>query len=167
MGTCVPMPRATRGFPEEITAVELHWLAGLLEGEGSFHKGPPSNARHPVLALQMTDEDVVARVAAMWGRKLGSWQAPDPRWRRTYMTRIVGAKAVAWMTALRPLMGSRRQTQIDLAVASYDPRPLAVLDDRTAREALGMLLNGDGVRTVAERFGASIWCMYDLRLGRT
>jgi len=47
----------------------------------------------------MTDEDVVGRVAAMFGRKMGCWQARDERWLPTYLVRITGAKAVAWMTA--------------------------------------------------------------------
>jgi hypothetical protein len=93
------MPAPTAGFPNGATSAQLHWLAGLLEGEGSFLKGPPSAPRHPVLALQMTDEDVVARVAAMFGRKLGRWQPRETRWKPTFMVRITGAKAVAWMTA--------------------------------------------------------------------
>ena len=79
---------------------------------------------------------MVARVAAMFGRKLGSWQPRDPRWQRTFHARVTGAKAVAWMTALRPLMGQRRRSQIDEAVASYAPRPTALLDDDSARAAL-------------------------------
>ncbi len=161
------MSAATPGHPTDISNEDLYWLAGLLEGEGSFLKGPPSAPRHPVVALQMTDKDVVSRVAAMFGRKTGCWQSPQARWRPTYMTRITGAKAVAWMTALRPLMGTRRRAQIDRALASYDPKPVALLDDAGALEALGMLAGGSSVRGVAERFGTSVWCIYDLRGGRT
>jgi hypothetical protein len=161
------MTAPTRGFPDEISSLDLHWLAGLLEGEGSFLRGPPSAPGLPVLTVQMTDEDVVARVASMFGRKLGSWQPRDARWQRTFIARVTGAKAVAWMTALRPLMGQRRRSQIDQAVASYAPRPTALLDDDTARDALRSLRAGASVHSVAQRFGTSIWCMYDLRGGRT
>jgi hypothetical protein len=71
------------------------------------------------------------------------------------------------MTLLRPLMGSRRQGQIDRALASYAPRPVALLTDEAARAALDALVGGASVKSVAERFGVSIWCIYDLRLGRT
>jgi hypothetical protein len=71
------------------------------------------------------------------------------------------------MTDLRPLMGSRRQAQIDRALACYDPRPVALLNDDTATAALQALQSGDAVKAVAGRFGVSIWCIYDLRLGRT
>ena len=70
------------------------------------------------------------------------------------------------MTALHPLMGERRRAQIDRAIASYDPRPQAILDDRQATEALHLLQSGCTVRAVAQRFGTSVLCVYDLRLGR-
>jgi hypothetical protein len=71
------------------------------------------------------------------------------------------------MTLLRPLMGVRRQRQIDEAIASHAPNPALRLDDERATEALLRLAQGEPVREVAERFGASVWCIYDLRLGRT
>ena len=52
---------------------ELYWLAGLLEGEGSFMRGAPSRPNTPMVSLSMTDEDVVARV----GRMLGVSYYPD------------------------------------------------------------------------------------------
>jgi hypothetical protein len=71
------------------------------------------------------------------------------------------------MQRLRPLMGTRRQAQIDRAIASFGPDPRRLLDDESAADALVRLAHGESVRQVAERFGTSIWCIYDLRLGRT
>jgi hypothetical protein len=161
------MAAPTPGLPDNVSSSDLHWLAGLLEGEGSFLKGPPSAPRHPILALQMTDEDVVARVAAMFGRRASCWQPREARWQRTFLVRVTGAKAVAWMTALHPLMGQRRREQIDRALASYEPRTSTLLDERSAREALALLRSGSSVREVAAHYGVSVWCIYDLRLGRT
>lgn len=161
------MPLLKLGFPYGVSNQDLHWLAGLLEGEGSFHAGPPSAPRYPVVALQMTDEDVVTRVATLFGRKVGRWESGHARERPVFLVRITGSKAVAWMTALHPLMGERRRMQIDRAVASYEPKPVALLDDAAAQRALGLLASGSSVREVAERFGTSVWCMYDLRGGRT
>lgn len=70
------------------------------------------------------------------------------------MVRVTGAKAAAWMTALRPLMGRRRRDRIDRALASYEPRPSALLDDGSARAALALLQSGGSVREVARRFAA-------------
>jgi hypothetical protein len=62
---------------------------------------------------------------------------------------------------------SGRQAQIDRALACYAPRPSALLTDDAARAAMAALAAGDPVKAVADRFGVSIWCIYDLRLGRT
>jgi hypothetical protein len=145
----------------------LDWLAGLLEGEGSFMAGPPSSPRMPVISVNMTDHDVVARVGTMLGRKPFEITPRDPRWRTSYQVRVTGSRAVHWMTLLRPLMGARRQGQIDHALACYEPRSSALLTDDTARAALEALTSGATVRAVADRFGVTVWCIYDLRLGRT
>jgi hypothetical protein len=146
---------------------EVHWLAGLLEGEGSFMVGPPSNPRMPLISVHMTDEDVMARLVRIFERKVHVVRPRNPRWRTSYLVRVTGGNAVRWMRLLRPLMGARRQGQIDRALASYDPRPRAVLTDDTARAALRALASGDSVKEVASHLGVSVWCIYDLRLGRT
>ena len=71
------------------------------------------------------------------------------------------------MKRLRPLMGVRRRAQIERALATYGPDPRRVLDDMLATDALLRLAAGESVKQVAERFGTSIWSIYDLRLGRT
>jgi hypothetical protein len=142
-----------------VSTHEVHWLAGLLEREGSFMAGPPSNPRMPVISVHMTDEDVVARLGRIFARKVYVVRPRNPRWRTTYQIRVQGGNAVRWMTLLRPLMGVRRQAQIDRALACYDPRPSALLTDETARAALGALAAGESVRAVAGRFGVSIWCI--------
>jgi hypothetical protein len=152
---------------EDVTDTELHWVAGLLEGEGSFLPGPPSSPRLPIISVHMTDEDVVARLGRIFGRKVYVGKPRNPRWRTSYMLRVTGGKAVRWMVLLRPLMGTRRQAQIDRALASYAPRPRAILTDETAAAALAALEAGETVKAVAARLGVSVWCIYDLRLGRT
>jgi len=116
----------------------------------------------------MTDEDVVARAARLLGCKVHRvGEQRKRRWRPAFQIRVIGARAVAWMRALSPLMGARRRAQIDRALACYDPRPVAKLDDRAVGEALQLLADGSSVKDVAARFGVSVWCVYDLRLGRT
>lgn len=109
-----------------MTELELAWLAGLLEGEGSFCKGPPSAPNRPRIALQMTDEDVVRRAAYLMviGYVCESQNKRRPDWKPTFRVMLRGRTAVALMKQLRPLMGARRQQQIDVAIASYtDLRP--------------------------------------------
>lgn len=105
--------------------MNLLWLAGLLEGEGSFMRGSPSSQNQPRISIQMTDEDVIARVATLWGtsylRSTRNHQQ-NPKWKVCFQAAIRGANAVALMNRLRPFMGQRRQTQIDAALATYVAR---------------------------------------------
>ena len=153
--------------PEMADPLELAWLAGLLEGEGSFLRGPPSSRRLPAIRVAMNDRDVLERVASLWGSRLATIAPRRDGWAVSYSLNIRGANAVAWMHALRPLMGTRRQAQIDRAVASYAPPPHRVMDDAGAQLALDRLRDGWSVRRVAEAAGTTVWTVYDLRLGRS
>jgi hypothetical protein len=156
----------TRPVPD-ISDLDLHWLAGLLEGEGTFLAGPPSAPRSPAIQFWMTDRDVVERAAAMLDAKVMVVAPRRAHWKTTYAVRLRGSRAVVWMRRLWCLMGSRRREQIERAIASYEPDPRRVLDDMRATDALRRLAAGESVKQVAGRFGTSIWSIYDLRLGRT
>jgi hypothetical protein len=159
----VTIPRLVK----QITTLDLHWLAGLLEGEGTFIPGPPSAPRTPAVVLTMADRDIVDRAAVLLDCAVTPVRARRDGWREAYCVRVRGPRAVEWMRRLRPLMGYRRQGQIDRAVASYAPDPTRHLDDERAADALARLASGQSVKEVAHRFGTSVWCIYDLRLGRT
>src|SRR5262245_20148534 len=62
-----------RGFESRLSPQE-YWLAGLLEGEGAFMVTKQGQQPRPVVS--MTDEDVIARVAEMWGTAEAA--APPP-----------------------------------------------------------------------------------------
>jgi len=147
--------------------VDLYWLAGLMEGEGSFLAASPSAPRSPALQVTMVDRDVVERVGSLLGTAVMVVPPRRKHWSTTYCVRVRGSGAVLWMKRLQPLMGRRRKAQIDRAVATYAPDPRRVLDDERAAEALARLAKGESVRQVAEAFGTSIWSIYDLRLGRS
>jgi hypothetical protein len=103
---------------------ELYWLAGLLEGEGSFMSGPPSDPNGVRIALAMADVDIVARVAALWGVRYHEVQRNRSKqmgWRPCFHVHLRGKRAVELMKCLLPLMGQRRQSQIRRALASYNP----------------------------------------------
>lgn len=101
---------------------ERAWLAGLLEGEGSFTTTQAGGRSYPVIALKMCAEDVVRRVAGLMGAQWVNRHEPvDRRWRVTFATGLSGARAAGWMRELRPQMGERRRMAIDAALASYRP----------------------------------------------
>lgn len=121
------------------TQANLAWLAGLMEGEGSFYlrraKGRPTA---PSVALQMTDVDVVTRAAEIAG--VGGGVYVDERSKRTprviqgrpmkgrekdiYMWRVQARDdALALMWALYPWMGDRRRGQIQDCVLEWMRTP--------------------------------------------
>ena len=159
----VTIPRAVT----PIAMPDLYWLAGLLEGEGTFIAGPPSAPRTPAVQISMADRDIIDRVAKLMDCAVSVVPARREGWRAAYCARVRGPRAVEWMHRLRPFLGQRRRAQIDRAIASYAPDPTRRLDDQRAEKALDRLSRGESVKEVAAHFGTSIWCIYDLRAGRT
>jgi len=87
---------------------DLLWLAGLLEGEGSFdaHRG-----KYPRIRLAMTDRDVVGRAASLMDAKIRLALHPAPA-KATWHTEISGTRAAEIMRQILPHMGSRRSGKI-------------------------------------------------------
>lgn len=100
---------------------QLAWLAGLMEGEGTFARATPAKPRRPTMSVGMADEDVVRRVCELWGTRLWTFRLKNPRYKPVHRTELVGGSAVSMMSLLRPHLCSRRQAQIDEAMVTYQP----------------------------------------------
>lgn len=98
-------------------ASELYWLAGLLEGEGTFLAGPPSSAAVPFIRVEMTDQDVVEHVAVLIERRVHQHPPRTEQRKPSMSTTIKGAGAAHFMRLVRPLLGERRRRQVDRALA--------------------------------------------------
>jgi hypothetical protein len=87
---------------------DLLWLAGLLEGEGTFdaHRG-----KYPRIRLAMTDRDVVGRAASLMDTKIRLALHPAPA-QPTWHSEVSGEKAAEIMREILPHMGSRRSGKI-------------------------------------------------------
>lgn len=104
--------------------VEAAWVAGLLEGEGSFmvlsrHGG---SVRAPRISCGMSDIDVVERLHATVGagtlvnvkpREAALGSKPMLAWSINRMSEVRDLAL-----RIRPFMGERRQAQIDDVLAS-------------------------------------------------
>lgn len=102
---------------------EREWLIGLLEGEGSFMKGPPSEPNKPRIQVQMTDLDVLERAAPLlYSKVLGPFKRKNENAKLQYAVKIRGKKAADLMKEMRPHMGIRRQQQIDAALENFEYR---------------------------------------------
>ena len=116
------------------TTAEIHWLAGIIEGEGNpgtwVHRRSGGTYHYPRIQMIMTDEDVVARVAAlteakMYGPYTSKRKTPGKPYKPYWQLCILGDHAVAWMLTLYPLMGLRRRQQIWTAVMRWRYRTAA------------------------------------------
>jgi hypothetical protein len=106
---------------ESQDACDRAWIAGLLEGEGSFIANRGAQLSYPVIKVEMCEREVIERGAQLLDTRV--WVVP-PRtqgWRPTYVAQIGGHRAAEWMRALRPYMGLRRTAAIDVALSAYHP----------------------------------------------
>jgi hypothetical protein len=150
----------------EIDLMELcpfYWLAGILEGEGTFLSGPPSNPNSPVVRVSMTDRDIVVRAALLLERAVTPERARKVHYKPPYLTQIKGVQAVALMRAMRPVLGPDRRRQIDKVLARWEPQRIRsrseperfvaldafefVAEDGRALSWLAGLLEGEGTFT--------------------
>lgn len=115
----------------------------------------------------MTDKDVIEKVCNIFGSSCFAWQRPGETksgalYKKVYMTSLRGVRALEWMKILHPLMSERRQTQIDQAMASYDPdkfknmsRPNKVIGEKEIEKIIQMRHENLNFREIAKKFGVS------------
>lgn len=111
------------------TRDDLLWLAGLLEGEGTFdaHRG-----KYPRLRLAMTDRDIVGRAATLMGSSIRLTLNKAPA-QPTWHTEISGEKAAYIMREILPFMGTRRSQRIASVLGTHAFRSEKSLATRTQR----------------------------------
>ena len=96
------------------------WVAGLLEGEGSFCQ---ANKITPRIRITMTDLDVMVKAATILGAhsvlrtKLGIHNRKQP-----YYLSLHGEVAIKWMEKIYSVMGERRRQQIDVCLKAWEER---------------------------------------------
>jgi hypothetical protein len=134
------------------------WLAGYLEGEGSFLPGPPSNPNMSRIQFQTTDEDIADEISAYFGVKYHKLtQRGD--YKIAFSVTKRGSEAVKIMEKLLPLMSSRRQAQIRKAILSYKITPQRIVNAKFNKsdieEIKAMRKNKIKVRKIAAHFNVS------------
>ena len=130
----------------------LAWLAGLLEAEGTFLCAPPSRPNRPLVVCSMTDRDVVARVARLFGTGIGIVRRPPHR--DQFRATVRGGRAVWLMNDVLPTMGERRTEAIHRAIASHR-LPARKLDFLDAEQIRQLRAAGATISALAQRFEVS------------
>lgn len=97
---------------------DRYWLAGILEGEGCIYY----TSGHLRVSCEMTDQDVVERVAKILGTTVSCSKARREGWKDTYRCSISGDKAVLILSEIYQIMGTRRQSKITEVIGEWNDR---------------------------------------------
>ncbi|MBA7675141.1 hypothetical protein ES703_83370 [subsurface metagenome] len=157
--------------------LELYWLAGMLEGEGSFIAGPPSDPNQPRISFCTTDRDVVEKVASLFRVKyIRSWipkrgQRGYGKYKTSLAVCIKGRPAVILMNELKPLMGERRRKQIEKAINSYDPfyinKARSKLNEVQVRKIYRRASDGEEHKNIAKDFQIDRSTVSGIKIGKS
>jgi hypothetical protein len=95
-----------------ISAKDIYWAAGLIEGEGCFCAQHGTN---PEIRVKMCDQDIIERLHTLLGspQKIYTYTPKGkPTYKPMYCSTTIGHRAVSWMMMVYPIMGRRRQAKI-------------------------------------------------------
>lgn len=101
------------------------WLAGVLEGDGSFELSKSGSGTYiPTIRLGMLDKDVVERFTETFNSNIVSYLTPK-RDKTMYRSRISRRDVVQpFLLKIYPLMGERRKDQIAKMLNWYLQHPI-------------------------------------------
>ena len=88
---------------------DLHWAAGLLEGEGCFTAGTNGSER---VHCEMADEAPIKKLQALFGGSVKARKPKKENRKPTFAWWICGSRARGVMMTLYILLSPRRQQRI-------------------------------------------------------
>lgn len=140
----------------KVNQENCQWLAGLLEGEGCFYfKGTPK------ILLSMSDEDIVARVAELFGSTYNKQSPHGIGKKYMFNTSVCGIGAIEIMNILLPYMGLRRTAKIKEVLEKADARPGIAIGERAGPSKLtdeqANLIRKAYIPQRRKTFGSSSW----------
>ena len=110
---------------------DLAWVAGLLEGEGSFTL---RKSNVPKIHCQMTDEDVLLKLQEKCGGKIYFSERTEEQraknWKDSWTWNLQGRPAADLMRELMPHMGKRRSEKIKEILSIYSKHRLKIDGER-------------------------------------
>ena len=111
-----------------ISLNEIEWLAGYLEGEGSFGYYPKKRVGgSPRITVVSTDYDVISRVAEIFCiTSIHNRKRYNSKNKQAYMVSCVGVKAASWGMTIYSMMGKRRKEQISGMLYEWRLRPAII-----------------------------------------
>lgn len=101
-----------------LTSRDIGWIAGFLEGEGSFGYHRSATGGAPVVQATQVQREPVDRLKALLGGHIYFKRAHPPS-QASYQWRASGPLAVGVMMMVHELMSPRRREQIHASLAPW------------------------------------------------
>lgn len=101
------------------TTADLHWAAGLLEGEGCFFYKKHSGS--PQITVGMTDLDIIQRLQNLFGGSIRKKEPKNPKHKTQWHWNVYGSRARGIIMTLYGLFGERRQARILEVLSARSP----------------------------------------------
>lgn len=121
---CIPA-KSSKELIDSLSDVEIAWMAGLLEGEGSFGLDKRSKQRYKTstsppgayVKISMTDEDVIEKMAKLVNKTYYSPTRLTKKNKKVYILHIGDRETLlALLPRLFPYLGKRRQTEVEFCI---------------------------------------------------
>mgnify|MGYP001591425568 CR=1 FL=1 len=140
--------------------VALSWLAGLLDGEGSF-----SPTRGVMISLGMTDPEPVEFASKMTRTPVSIRDDPKtPHHKRQWRIQVTGDRARWAMIHVLPFMSPRRRKAIEICLDRPRTRKLtSEVEDKIKRDYLADI---GGLHKLGRMYGVSHGTIWNIVHGR-
>ena len=108
---------------------DIHWIAGLLEGEGNFTYGTGAQLR-----IWMTDEDTISKARSIMDPNTKILIDDRKGNRQTvYGFFVYGNLAIQWMMTIYSLVGRRRKEKIREILLKWKNEKRIISSDETVK----------------------------------
>lgn len=104
-----------------ISTFDIHWAAGFLEGEGWF--GTANKGRTPRIVCVQVEKEPMEKLVRLFGGRLYVRPARGENQQPVWSWEFTGGLAAGVMMTLYGLLSSKRQRQIDEALAVWKAAP--------------------------------------------
>jgi hypothetical protein len=94
------------------TLDDMAWLAGILEGEGSFGSKKKNGLMNSAVILSMKDADTIEKAAALMDGKIKAYAPRKNTHSPIFSVNVYGDRARSVMRKILPFMGERRSARI-------------------------------------------------------
>jgi hypothetical protein len=161
----------TAGVPGVLTSLskEEMWVAGFLEGEGSFMRRQGS----VYISAASTDLDSLELLAKfVGGRVNGPYRHANPKHKEYWQWHLRGPKARSLMVAIKGVLSTRRAAQVNKAIEEADSfkpkrRKNKKILETTALAIKKALAEGHEDKKIAKSLGVSIHAVRNIKYGNS